>query len=59
MAEFRASTAKAWSITDIGENPAPFVTLSYTSADGEEGYPGQLKTDITYSISGGMELSVA
>ena len=37
----------------------PFVTLSYSSADGEEGYPGQLKTDITYSISGGMELSVA
>jgi aldose 1-epimerase len=50
---------KAWSITAIGENPAPFVTLSYTSADGEEGYPGQLKTDITYSMSGGMELSVA
>ena len=42
---------KAWIITDIGENPAPFVTLSYTSADGEEGYPGKLKTDITYSIS--------
>jgi aldose 1-epimerase len=50
---------KGWNITDIGENPAPFVTLSYTSADGEEGYPGQLKTDITYSISGGMELSAA
>jgi aldose 1-epimerase len=50
---------KAWIITDIGENPAPFVTLSYASADGEEGYPGQLKTDITYSISGGMELSAA
>jgi aldose 1-epimerase len=50
---------KAWSITAIGESPAPFVTLSYVSADGEEGYPGRLKTDITYSISGGMELSVA
>jgi aldose 1-epimerase len=50
---------KAWSITGIGEKPVPFVTLSCTSADGEEGYPGQLKTDITYSISGGMELSCA
>ena len=50
---------KPWTITATGENPAPFVTLSYASADGEEGYPGELKTDVTYSISGDMELSVA
>lgn len=49
---------KAWTITAIGEAPAPFVTMSYVSADGEEGYPGQLKTDITYRISGGTELSM-
>jgi aldose 1-epimerase len=50
---------KPWTITAIGEAPAPFVTLSYVSPDGEEGYPGRLKTDITYSMSGGTELSVA
>jgi aldose 1-epimerase len=50
---------KCWSITGIGEDPAPFVTLSYVSADGEEGYPGRLTTDITYRIFGGMALSVA
>ena len=49
---------KAWAITAIGEDPMPFVTLSYVSPDGEEGYPGQLKTDITYRISDGPELSV-
>jgi len=49
---------KAWTVTAIGENPAPFVTLSYVSADGEEGYPGQLKTDITYRISAGTELTM-
>lgn len=49
---------KCWTITDIGENPAPHVSLSYTSADGEEGYPGTLHTGITYSISGSRELSV-
>ena len=49
---------KPWGITATGEHPAPFVTLSYVSPDGEEGYPGSLKTDITYSISGGTELSV-
>ena len=50
---------KIWSITAIGEDPMPYVTLSYVSADGEEGYPGQLETSLTYSISRGMELSVA
>jgi aldose 1-epimerase len=49
---------KGWTVTGIGEKPSPFVTLSYVSPDGEEGYPGQLKTDTTYSISGGMELSL-
>src|SRR5580698_4509176 len=50
---------KCWSITATGESPAPFVTLSYVSADGEEGYPGRLETEVTYSLSGGHELSVA
>jgi aldose 1-epimerase len=49
---------KPWTITALGEDPVPFVTLSYVSPDGEEGYPGQLKTDITYRISGGTELSI-
>ena len=50
---------KNWTITALGEKPAPFVTLSYDSPDGEEGYPGRLQTSITYSISGAMELSAA
>jgi aldose 1-epimerase len=49
---------KPWTITGIGESPAPFVTLCYASADGEEGYPGRLTTEVTYRISAGMELSV-
>ncbi len=49
---------KPWTITAVGENPAPFVTLSYVSLDGEEGYPGTLKTELTYRISGGSELSL-
>src|ERR1700688_4903190 len=50
---------KNWTITTLGEKPAPFVTLSYDSPDGEEGYPGRLQTSITSSISGAMELSAA
>lgn len=50
---------KAWAITALGEDPVPSVTLSYVSPDGEEGYPGTLKTEITYSITNRGELSVA
>jgi aldose 1-epimerase len=50
---------KNWKITSIGENPVPFVVLSYVSADGEEGYPGTLTTELCYSISGDTELSFA
>ena len=50
---------KPWTIAAMGEDPVPFVTLSYVSPDGEEGYPGRLKTDITYSMSDSTELSVA
>jgi aldose 1-epimerase len=50
---------KPWTVTATGEMPVPFVTLSYVSADGEEGYPGKLTTEVTYGISGGTELSIA
>jgi aldose 1-epimerase len=50
---------KNWTIVAIGESPAPFVTLAHVSPDGEEGYPGRLQSSLTYSISGGMELSAA
>ncbi|MGA2287176.1 aldose epimerase family protein [Bradyrhizobium sp.] len=49
---------KNWTVTSAGENPSPFVTLSYRSAEGEEGFPGALQASITYCISGGRELSV-
>jgi aldose 1-epimerase len=34
------------------------VTLSYTSADGEEGYPGTLKAKVTYTVTPANELIV-
>lgn len=38
-------TAKAW-----GGEKASGVTFSYTSPDGEEGYPGNLTVSVTYSV---------
>lgn len=34
---------KIWKIIASGESPQPFLELSYTSKDGEEGYPGNWK----------------
>jgi aldose 1-epimerase len=43
--------------TAITQNTASIV-LSYSSADGEEGYPGKLEAKITYEINNAGELSV-
>jgi aldose 1-epimerase len=34
------------------------VTFSYTSPDGEEGYPGTLKADVTYTLTNKNELKI-
>jgi aldose 1-epimerase len=42
--------SKIWQVAETGENPEPFITLSYISPDGEEGFPGTLETRITYTL---------
>jgi aldose 1-epimerase len=50
---------KLWKITETGEEAgAGFVRLSYTSPDGEEGYPGKLDCTVTYSFTNGNELRI-
>jgi aldose 1-epimerase len=39
-----------WSIADVKSGPVASVTFAYTSPDGEEGYPGTLKVEVTYSL---------
>jgi len=38
-----------WEVEDEKENA---VTLSYISKDGEEGYPGEVKTKVKYTLTG-------
>lgn len=48
-------------IWDIKELPVPggqALELRYSSADGEEGYPGKLDTKITYTLTDANELKI-
>jgi aldose 1-epimerase len=47
-----------WDIADLTDGPEPSVTLAYTSAHGEEGYPGRLAVRVTYRLTGPTELSL-
>lgn len=38
---------RVWRLIDSGEN---FVTLGYTSPDGEEGFPGELSVQVSFRI---------
>jgi aldose 1-epimerase len=49
---------KMWTIGKVSSGPIASVDLTYTSADGEEGYPGTLNVTATYSLDERNELSV-
>ena len=50
---------KNWEIVGIEDGPEPGVTLAYTSAHGEEGYPGRLDVRLIYRLTGPSELSLS
>ena len=45
---------KLWSAKEVTDG----VELSYTSADGEEGFPGTLKCTVTYTLTKGTGLQI-
>lgn len=47
-----------WTIQKVSDGPTASVVLTYTSADGEEGYPGALTVTATYALNEQNELSV-
>ena len=47
---------RMWKIDSVSSGSDAKVVLSYVSADGEEGFPGQLKVTATYSLNEQNEL---
>jgi aldose 1-epimerase len=39
-----------WSVTKVSSGPTASVTLRYVSPDGDQGYPGTMTVDATYSL---------
>ncbi len=46
----RGFNKRVWTAIDRSHAGAQVLELSYTSADGEEGYPGTLKVKVTYTL---------
>lgn len=47
-----------WQAEPIGGSRGPALRLAYVSADGEEGYPGNLSVQVTYALGPANELRV-
>ena len=49
---------RVWSAEPTKAKDSVGVTLTYLSADGEMGFPGNLKTEVTYSLNENNELRI-
>src|SRR5215469_7900759 len=49
---------RMWKIDSISSGPEAKVVFSYVSADGEEGFPGELRVTATYSLNDQNELKL-
>ncbi len=49
---------KIWNASLSTDNNGAYLTLKYTSADGEEGYPGKLDVTVVYSLKNDNSLTI-
>lgn len=49
---------RLWSAQPVDSKDGPALKLTYVSADGEEGYPGQLTVHVTYTLKADNSLSI-
>lgn len=47
-----------WKIVSVQSGPIPSVTLRHVSHDGDQGYPGTVRVDATYSLDGDNALTL-
>jgi aldose 1-epimerase len=47
-----------WDVETVEEEDKGIITFSYTSLDGEDGYPGTLTMKVTYTLTNGNEFII-
>ncbi len=47
-----------WTVTDVTSGPTASVTMRYVSRDGDQGYPGTMTVDATYSLDERDQLTI-
>ncbi len=47
-----------WTVTDVRSGPTASVTMRYLSHDGDQGYPGTMTVDATYSLDEQNQLTI-
>jgi aldose 1-epimerase len=53
-----AFNKKVWTAKDISTHSTPMLQLTYLSKDGENGFPGNLNVQVTYSLTSNNELRI-
>jgi aldose 1-epimerase len=54
----RGFNRRVWAASAHSESAGPSLILRYTSADGEEGYPGRVDCEVTYSVTTDNEFRI-
>lgn len=54
----RGFDKRVWSAEEISSDSTAGLILRYTSPDGEEGYPGKLSTEVSYTLGNDNSLSI-
>lgn len=49
---------QVWTAKDVSTKTTPALQLTYLSKDGENGFPGDLTTEVTYSLENSNELRI-
>lgn len=47
---FEGFDKKVWQVIRVAANPNPTITMQYISADGEEGFPGEVNSLFTFTL---------